>query len=582
MRRTMPSWRGDNTVVPGSQGEARRTVLLFAVLGAALLTAGCDGTPARAKPWRHAPDPLAVAENVPRSAALVKQEDDLAVRARRSHTLRIYMDAEPRSLHPLLAPSLWTRRAVMGTVFEPLVRYLPPEGGAGAGPGRYLPGLARSWRIELQGEQIILELDPAARFQDGRALSAVDVQFTLDAVRDPGHHVDHLRPALAAITAVEMVNARTVRIRLAHPDGWVMRALAEIPILSWATYKDDFTGGGKLVGTGPYRVTSHEKGIIHLSRWDGYGGTRPAIPDIELVHTPDAAAALMAAKRGEIDVVPALIPEHWPEQPSAPGLAAAFVALELRPPSFRYLLFASHAPPTDDARVRKALSLLVDRKQLAQEVDDGLTRPIVSPVWPGGPGDGPAPVAPVLDPGAAGRLLDEAGWIDADGDGIREKGGLKLRLEVLVVEHENGKPHPEQQRVLDGLRRAGIGLDVRAGTEAVLKNRLRDGQFSLAFLEWSGAVDSDLTALVGTGGDANYGRFTSRRVDRALADLRAVWEPASRGPLMGELSAALADELPLAGLVAAAPQGLVHRRVKGVVVWDGWIDLPALSLATGP
>ncbi len=521
---------------------------------------------------------MAIADVVPRSAALVREEDDLAVRARRSHTLRIHMDAEPRSLHPLLAPSQWTRRAVLGTVFEPLIRYAPPAGGAGAGPGRYLPGLARSWRIQGGGTEIILELDPAARFHDGRPLTAVDVQFTLDTVRDPARRIDHLRGALAAVTAVEMVTQRSLRIRLSRPDGWVLRALAEIPILSYATYKDDLSGGGKLVGTGPYRVTSQDGGVIHLTRWSEHATASPKIADIELVYQPDASAALMAAKRGELDIVPALIPEHWPEQATAPGLAQSFVALELAPPSFRYMLFASHVAPTDDARVRKALSLLVDRKKLAQEVGDGLTRPIALPIWPGGPGDGPAPAAPELDPGAAGRLLDEAGWIDADGDGLREKGGRKLSVDVLVLEQGNGKPHPEQQRILDGLRRAGVGLVVRVGTKAVLENRLRDGELNLAFLEWSGVVDSDLTPLVGTGGEANYGRFSSRRVDRALGELRAVWEPASRAPLMGELSAALADELPLAGLVAAAPQGLVHRRVQGVVVWDGWIDLLALSL----
>ncbi len=521
---------------------------------------------------------MAVAGAAPRSAALVRQEEDLDIRARRGHTLRIHVDAEPRSLHPLLGPSEWTRRIVIGTVFETLVRYLPPAGGAGAGPGRYVPGLARSWRIQGGGSEIILELDPEARFHDGRSVTAVDVQFTLDTVRDPGQRVDHLRGALAAITAVEMVTKWSLRIRLSRPDGWVMRALAEIPILSWSTYHDDLAAGGRLVGSGPYRVASQDGGVVHLQRQADHAGPAPAIADIELVYEPDAAAALMAAKRGELDLVPALIAEHWPEQASAPGLAASFVALELRPPSFRYLLFAAHVPPTDDARVRKALSLLVDRKQLAQEVDDGLTRPIALPIWPGGPGDGPAPVAPVLDPGAAGRLFDEAGWIDADGDGLRERGGQKLRLEVLVLEHDGGKPHPEQQRVLDGLRRAGIGLDVRAGTKAVLENRLRDGLFHLGFLEWTGAVDSDLTPLVGTGGVLNFGRFSSRRVDRALADLRAVWEPASRAPLVGELAAALADEMPLAGLVAAAPQGLVHRRVNGVVVWDGWIDLRGLSL----
>jgi peptide/nickel transport system substrate-binding protein len=560
--------------------RARGRLALAVALAGGL--AACDGAPPRVKPWRHAPDPLTVAEGAPRSPVLATKDDDQAVRARRAHTLRIHVDAEPRGLNPLLSPSVWTRRIMMGTVFETLVRYAPPEGGAGAGPGRYLPGLARSWRIQLQNTEIIVELDPAARWHDGKPVTSVDVQYSLDIARDPDRKLDHLRPGLASIESVELVTAKSVRIRLRQPDGWVLRALAEVPIVPRAIYDPELAGGGRLVGSGPYRVVGNQSGVIRLARVDDYPGPKPAIPDVEFVVEPDAAVALMAAKRGEIDIVPALVPEHWPEQPSAPGLAANFVALELRPPRFRYVLFEAGTPPTDDVRVRRGLALLVDRKRIAQEVGDGLVRPIAGPIWPGGPGDGPAPAAPELDPAEAGRLFDEAGWIDADGDGVREKGATKLLLEVLVVEREGGKPHPEQARILDALRRAGLGLDVRAGTEAVLKNRIRDGQFNLAFLEWSGAVDSDLAPLVGTGGAQNLGRFSSKRVDRALAALRTVWEPASRGPLVGELAAALADDTPLSGIVAAAPQGLVHRRVLGIVPWDGWFDVTALSFAPDP
>lgn len=555
--------------------QAQRPAVLVGILA----LAACDGTPARVKPWRHAPDPIALAERAPRSAALRKDEDDLAVREARRHTLRIHVDAEPRSLHPLLAPSVWSRRILLGPVFQPLVRYAPPPDGAGSGPGSYQPGLARSWRLELGGHQLIIELDPDARWHDGRPVTSVDVQYTLDIVRDLSGKIDHLRGALANVDTVELVNPRMVRIRLRQPDGWVLRALAEIPIVPRAVYEPDLGGGGKLVGSGPYRVTSTEDRVVHLSRWDAYPGERPAVPDIEFVYQPDAAAALLAAKRGEIDVVPALAPEHWPEQPTAPGLASTFEPLELRPPRFRYALFGAALPPTDDPRVRRGLGFLIDRKNIAQEIDRGLTRPIAGPIWPGGPGDGPAPAPPELDPGEAGRLFDEAGWIDRDGDGIREKGDTKLRLEVLALESSHGRPGPEVAKILEGLRRAGIGLEVRVGTDAVLRNRLRDGHVNLAFLEWRGAVDTDLSRLVGTGGADNLGGFSSRRVDRALAALASVWEPASRGPLIGELSAALADELPIAGIVAAAPQGLVHRRVRGVVPWDGWFDVTAVSLS---
>ena len=548
------------------------------LVAALVALVACDGAPPRVKPWRHAPDPLVLAEGAPRSPVLATAVDDVSVRSRRAHTLRIHVDGEPRGLNPLLSPSVWTRRIMMGTVFQTLIRYAPPEGGAGAGPGRYLPGLARSWRIQLQNTELILELDPAARWHDGRPVTSVDVQYSIDIARDPGRKLDHLRPGLTSIESVALITDKSVRVRLRQPDGWVLRALAEVPIVPRTVYDPDLGGGGRLMGSGPYKVLSNDDGVIHLGRVDTYPGPRPAIPDIELVVEPDAAAALMAAKRGEIDIVPALVPEHWPAQPSAPGLAANFVALELRPPRFRYMLFAAATPPTDDMRVRRGLALLIDRKRLAQEVGHGLTRPVAGPIWPGGPGDGPAPAAPELDPDGAGRLFDEAGWIDSDGDGIREKGGTKLLLEVLVVEREGGKPHPEQGRILDALRRAGIGLDVRAGTEAVLRNRIRDGHFNLAFLEWSGAVDTDLSPLVGTGGAQNFGRFSSKQVDRALAALEQVWEPASRGPLMGELAAALAEDMPLSGIVAAAPQGLVHRRVEGIVAWDGWFDLTALSL----
>ena len=104
-----------------------------AVVAAALALVACDGTPARVKPWRHAPDPLALAEQAPRSPALAKDDDDLGLRQRRDHTLRIHVDAQPRTLHPLLAPSVWSRRILIGPVFQTLVRYAPPATGVGTG-----------------------------------------------------------------------------------------------------------------------------------------------------------------------------------------------------------------------------------------------------------------------------------------------------------------------------------------------------------------------------------------------------------------------------------------------------------------
>src|SRR5262249_12654497 len=147
---------------------------------------------------------------------------------------------------------------------------------------------------------------------------------TLDAVREVRRGVDHLRPLLEDVEAVEQVTPSSLRIRLKRPSGYVLRALAEIPIVPYQVYEGSLLAGGALVGTGPWKLASAKGGVVHLTRFDRYWGGRAAIPDLEFVHQPDAAIALKDAKRGDLDIVPALIAAHWPEQASAPGIAAAF------------------------------------------------------------------------------------------------------------------------------------------------------------------------------------------------------------------------------------------------------------------
>jgi peptide/nickel transport system substrate-binding protein len=196
-------------------------------------------------------------------------------------------------------------------------------------------------------------------------------------------------------------------------------------------------------------------------------------------------------------------------------------------------------------------------------------------VWPGGPGDGPSPAPPPYEPGEAYRLLDAAGWRDSDGDRWRERHGQRLSLSLLATEDEDDR---EREQLADNLRMAGIAVDVRKGQSAYLMRLLEAGDFDVALIDWSGLVDDDLSPLFETGGATNYGRFSNPHVDAALAALREVWEPASRAPAMGELAAALAEHVPIVPITSPEPHGLIHKRVAGVVVWNGWIALRKLSL----
>jgi len=552
-------------------------VTQVAVLAAVFGVASCDA-PARSKPWRHAPDPTAEAALAPSSPALADVSAAAEVRAARGHTLRVHVDADPGRLNPLVNPSTWARRIVMGNVFEPLIRYLPPEPGQVA--GRYAPGLARSWRVMPSQLEIRIELEPGVKFHDGHPMSSVDVQFTLDAIRDPRRGVDHLRTMLDDVFAVELITSHEVRLVLKRPSAWVLRALAEIPILPMHLHDGSLLAGGALVGTGPYKIVSNKSGIVHLTRSERYWGKPVAIADVEFVHQPDAAIALKDAKRGDFDIIPALIPAHWPEQASAPGIAASFRALELSSPRLRYIAFNASRVPLDDARVRHALGLLIDRRSIAKRVFDGLARPALWPIWPSGLVNGVEAPVPDFDPGAAAKLLDAAGWTDTDKDGIRDKAGTQLRLTMLGGEKAPPKdasaPPIKLPRdyFIEAARRIGVVIEIKTGGESWIEKHLAEGNFDLAELVTTGMVDMDVTPLIG---GKHPQHAASPRIDRVLDAMGAAWDPAERAKLAVELATALGETWTLAGIVADAPQGLVHQRVKGVRAWDGWLDVTALT-----
>lgn len=549
------------------------------MLVAAVVAAAACESPARVKPWRHAPDPTTEADRAPGSPALADVSSGGEVRAARAHTLRIQLDAEPGRLHPILSPTIWGRRITLGTVFEPLIRYLPPDDGQAA--GRFAPRLARSWRVSPSGHEIRIELEQGAKFHDGRPVTSVDVQFTLDTIRDPRRNIDHLHPLLADIEAVELITTWELRIRLERPSGWVLRALAELPVLPAHIYDGSLAAGGALVGSGPYKVASNKGGIVHLERNAKYWGPAPAIEHIELVYQPDAAEALVQAKRGDFDIIPAMIRAHYPGQASSPGIAAAFEPLHLRPPGMRYIAFNAQRSPLDDVRVRKALALLVNRRDIAERVAGRLQRPALWPIWPGGFISAHEAQVPAFDPAAAAKLLDEAGWRDSNNDGIRDRDGAQLRLVLVSTEPpaqkdpSNAPPSTPRDVFIEAARRIRVAIDVKSGGEQWVAKRVEQGEYDLAEIVWTGMVDTDVSAHL-----LHPHRASSPRIAQVLEAMRAAWDPAERTKLAADLAAALADVWPIAGVVAEAPKGLVHRRVQGVRVWDGWIDLVALRLET--
>ena len=386
------------------------------------------------------------------------------------------------------------------------------------------------------------------------------------------------------VEAIELITSHEIRLRLKRPSGWVLRALAEIPILPMHVYDGSLLAGGALVGTGPWKLASNKGGVVHLTRYDKYWGRPPAIADLEFVYQPDAAIALTAAKRGELDIVPALIPAHWPEQASAPGVAAAFRPLAARA--------AAAALPRVQRRARRRSTTLASatRSRCCRSPRDRASACSTASRGPRCGRSGravrstaPRPPSPTSIPAAAGKLLDAAGWIDTDKDGIRDQDGKQLRLVMIGGEQPRGRRtrrgppmKTERDYFVEAARRAGVDHRGQDRRRCVARQaRATEGTYDLVELAWSGMVDSDITSLRRRQG-SGAARAAARR-SRARHDGRRVGSGGAREARGRARRGARRD---------VADRRHRRRRAagprpapgQGVQVWDGWLDLSQLKL----
>jgi peptide/nickel transport system substrate-binding protein len=372
------------------------------------------------------------------------------------------------------------------------------------------------------------------------------------------------------VESVEVLPDRAVRLRLHRPAPFVLRALCDVPILPEAATRGDRSEIAQLarqpVGTGPYRFVAWERGKrIRLTRNPQWWRGPPHLDEIVFEIDGDASRALARVRRGDIDILPRVAEVHYPDQviPAALGDRVGLVGLS--PERYSFLVVGQRSEAMRDVRFRRAISLLWNRTKLGDELHRGLAEPI------GGPPFGSVP-APEFDLGGAVKLLEDAGYVDTNGDGVRDRGGTPLRL---TFAHAAGVRSlaTEARRFAADLRRAGLLLDIVPVDPAAFVERLRAGQFDLAPVVWEGRPDEDPRPLYGAHGEFNYGGFRSEAVQALLDELRMAATPAARRPIFERLAAQLAEELPVIFLYRHRAAALVSRRVHGLTEDAGTIDL---------
>ncbi len=480
-------------------------------------------------------------------------------------TLRVHLEAEPPHLDPLSDSHLIIQRVVMGLVYETLLE---------CNSSGYAPGLAQSWEVSPEGDRVMLRLREGARWHDGRPVSPMDVQATFESVLRSTSRVPVLRAMVEDMETVEILPERGVRIKLRRPSDLTLRALCEIPILPAEPLRAGGSAitqlGRQPVGSGPFRVAAWERGKrIKLVRARPPEKSRPPFLD-EIVFEidNDISRALLRTRRGEIDVLPRLLEAHYPEQVTPATLRDSLDLYWFKPDRYSFIVPNQKRGPLADSRMRQALSLLWDRARFAQEFHHGTVRPIGAPTFGEVPADR-------FDRALAARLLEEAGFRDTDGDGVRDVGGAPIRLSFLVPSGSRTLAAEVKSYALD-LHRAGVLLDTTTLDAGALTSRLQRGEFDLATLTWEGAPDEDARVLFGSEGPLVLSGYQPEAWQELLDRLRVAPGLRGRAPVLQRIAERLANERPLLFLYRHDVPALVAKRVHGLAGTGDRLDLRAV------
>lgn len=325
------------------------------------------------------------------------------------------------------------------------------------------PYLAESWSLDSSGTELTFVLRPDVDWHDGRPTTAYDVAFTFDRLRDPDTGFPRARE-FGRFESVEVVDSLTVRFRI-KPHEQAVSRWRTVPILPRHMLEgvraqdlvDHPFGTRCPLGNGPYRFVDMRPG----DRWHFEAnphfpaelGGPPPIQRYTYRVIPDENALALEFEAGAIDLMVVASPELGARVANTTSGRVASVPSQ----QTTFVAWNGRRPPLSDRQVRHALTLGTDRQALVDSVLAGYGRIAQTAVpeahWAHDSGAGLG-----YDPARARRLLAEAGWVDRNGDGIREDAmGRPLRIELLA-NRENRLRVEVAERV--GRQIAALGVDV--------------------------------------------------------------------------------------------------------------------------
>ena len=452
-------------------------LLISLVALASMVLTACGGAaPATEAPPAITEEPAGEATEAPATEAPAATEPAVAG----SGTVTITFTQEPDNLNPM-----YTEMFFSGILRE---FWLKPvwtfDDNAQPVPvlAAEIPTLENGGLSE-DGKTVTIKLRDDITWSDGEPLTADDFVFTYDMIMSDQNVPLSRFPYEGNVASVEAADATTVVVNFSEPFAAWLTTIFYF-VLPKHILQPVFDSEGTLdtaewnraptVGVGPFVFSEWETGS-HISFTANPNWVQP--PKVEQVFiriVPDDAAQEAAIIAGDTDIGVFLSSDQIETLEAGGDVDVVAVASGYSEGWFMNVNPETAHPAMLDVNVRKAVALATDRFTIVNDLLDESINPVNANFWDNNPPYGNTDIQPYpYDPEEAQRLLDEAGWVDSNGDGTRDKDGVELVLRYITNDRElrkNVQAVVQQQWSL-----VGIGADLQNYSSDVYWNGYNDG-----------------------------------------------------------------------------------------------------------
>jgi len=460
----------------------------------------------------------------------------------------------------------------------------------------FLPALATHWKVGPDGQTYYFRINPDARFSDGHPVTSEDVIATYNLGRDStilepytNTFFNGFEPPVAISKYIVSVRSKDNNWKnMFYFAGNLILPAHVIGKISGKEYLDKYQYEMP-PGSGPYAVRSQDikKGnsVTLTRRADWWGQDLPFnkglynFDKITMVVIRDENLRLEKFKNGDIDLYYVNRASYWVEKfdfdAAARGLVQRQKVYNSNPVGFGGIAFNTTHAPFDDAKVRRAFTLLFNRKDLVAKLMYN-EYDLTDSYYPSSNYANPNNPKQEYNPEKAIQLLNEAGYT-RNAQGMMTKNGRPLEIEMLITQDMVRVVTPYQQ----DLQKAGIKMNIRTVDGTTRFKMVTEKNYQTTFMQWGGLVypnpiSSFHSRLAKIPNTNNITGFANARADKLIEEEQVTFDAARREQILRELDSilvaanhyALAYHVPFVRIAYWNKFGMPEYTLGRISDWD--------------